>query len=147
MKPINLREIWEIDIKGDLFEADMQILCNGLTKVLCFRTTAFGAANCAESKSRKLPHLIPFFNAKEQVAPPISTSVSDSVNLRRRKIFPQIISNQPARHFRKIIFTSFRQSPSEAGSRFIFPSFFPWFKGLRFIKIPRNEFVQAIMSE
>lgn len=79
MNETNLQDVWEVDINGDLFEADMEILAQWISDGTMLPSDRVRRGNLRWIEARKVPHLLPFFNAKEQGAPPpVLTSITDA---------------------------------------------------------------------
>ncbi len=79
LKETNFQEIWQVDVGGDLYETNLQEMANWIFDGTLQPEDKVRRGNLRWIEARKVPHLLPFFNAKDQGAPlTILTAITDA---------------------------------------------------------------------
>lgn len=76
MNETNLQDVWEVDINGDLFEANMEILAQWITEGTMMPQDRVRRGKLRWIEAKKVPALLPFFNAFEQGLPTPTMQIS-----------------------------------------------------------------------
>src|SRR4051812_17354294 len=85
MSDPNSNEFWQVEVNGQVYEADFSELAQWITEGALLPEDKVRRGNLRWIEARKVPPLLPFFNAKATGTPPppvvMSTTVVESPEL------------------------------------------------------------------
>jgi hypothetical protein len=79
MNSANMKEIWQIDIGGQIYETDFEVMTQWILEGSVLPNDKLRCGNLRWVEARKIPALVPFFYAKEKGLPPSVLSTRFSV--------------------------------------------------------------------
>ncbi|HSK70105.1 MAG TPA: B-box zinc finger protein, partial [Pyrinomonadaceae bacterium] len=82
MSDLEFQEVWQIDVGGEVYEADFEIVTQWIAEGAVLRGDKVRRGNLRWLEAGKVPLLLPFFNAKDSgiEPPPIPVSAVNTVN-------------------------------------------------------------------